>query len=131
MCKPYLAYSASESAPVNPPFCEDGGRSGTRQFDPNRGETSESKGRRPPFKLVKVRSVPIKLGDACNLSRRLTPARARYLARLKAKRPINNSASDFQQLVQAALVTGARYGSSRRFPPGILTQTVAVRRRLV
>src|SRR5215467_10946964 len=95
MCKPYLAYSASESAPVNPPFCEDGGRSGTRQFDPNRGETSESKGRRPPFKLVKVRSVPIKLGDACNLSRRLTPARARYLARLKAKRPINNSAWDF------------------------------------
>jgi integrase len=37
-------------------------------------------------------------------------ARARYLAVAEAKRLVDGCAPDFRQLVQAALVTGARYG---------------------
>jgi site-specific recombinase XerD len=37
-------------------------------------------------------------------------ARIRYLAVAEAKRLVDSSVLDFRQLVQAALVTGARYG---------------------
>jgi integrase len=47
------------------------------------------------------RVAPFKEADA---------ARARYLAVAEAKRLVDSSAPDFRRLVQAALVTGARYG---------------------
>jgi hypothetical protein len=52
--------------------------------------------------------TPIKRGDGVEPFREAAAVRARYLTLAEAKRLVDNSAPDFRQLVQAALVTEAR-----------------------
>jgi hypothetical protein len=87
-------------------------RAGSWDFHPQLDRSSSQGGfTRQDMRKVTAQRWPIliKRGDGIEPFNEADAARARYLTVAEAERLVDNSAPDFRQLVQAALVTQARY----------------------